>query len=73
MRINLYVEWDQLTISYSLGYSKKGWTNGEISVEWIKEFDGATSAKADGQYWLLVVDGHNSHYTRGFLEYAVLR
>jgi hypothetical protein len=68
--INLYVEWDQLTISYSLGYSKKGWTNGEIGVEWIKEFDKATSAKADGQYRLLLVDGHNSHYTRGFLEYA---
>jgi hypothetical protein len=59
-----------LTAVNSLGYSKKGWTNGEIGVEWIKEFDKQTSAKADGQYWKLLVDGHNSHYTRGFLEYA---
>jgi len=53
-----------------IGYSKKGWTNGEIGVEWIKEFDRHTAAKADGHYRLLLVDGHNSHYTRGFLEYA---
>ncbi|KZP05299.1 DDE-domain-containing protein, partial [Athelia psychrophila] len=54
----------------SLGYSKKGWTNGEIGVEWIKNFDKHTSAKAKHRYRRLTVDGHNSHYTRAFLEYA---
>ena len=53
-----------------LGYSKKGWTDGEISTEWIKQFDQATSAKAAGRARLLLVDGHNSHYTLGFLRYA---
>ncbi|KDQ18848.1 hypothetical protein BOTBODRAFT_94742, partial [Botryobasidium botryosum FD-172 SS1] len=53
-----------------LGYSKKGWTNGEIGMEWIKGFDTFTKAKAAGRYRLLLVDGHNSHYMRGFLEYA---
>ena len=28
------------------------------------------SAKANGRYQLLLVDGHNSHYSRAFLEYA---
>lgn len=37
-----------LTYAFSLGYSKKGWTNGEIGVEWIKTFDKNTSAKAKG-------------------------
>lgn len=60
----------QLTYQARLGYSKKGWTNGEIGVEWIKDFDRNTSTKANGSYRLLLVDGHNSHYTRGFLEYA---
>src|ERR1700749_3266514 len=55
---------------YRLGYSKKGWTNGEMGVEWIKEFDQHTEVKANGRHRLLLVDGHNSHYTRGFLEYA---
>ncbi|KAH7917887.1 DDE-domain-containing protein, partial [Leucogyrophana mollusca] len=54
----------------NIGYSKKGWTDGEIGIEWIKDFDKRTKAKADGCDRLLVVDGHNSHYTRGFLQYA---
>ncbi|KIO07658.1 hypothetical protein M404DRAFT_103207, partial [Pisolithus tinctorius Marx 270] len=54
----------------SLGYSKKGWTNGEIGVAWMEEFNKQTSQKAAGKYCLLLVDGHNSHYTRGFLDDA---
>ena len=53
-----------------LGHSTKGYTDGEIGVEWIKQFDKQTHAKAGGHRHLLLVDGHNSHYTRGFLEYA---
>lgn len=63
------------TASYSpitsIGYSVKGWTNGAIGIEWIKDFDRNTAHKVkDGGYRLLLVDGHNSHYTRGFLRYA---
>ncbi|SJK99862.1 uncharacterized protein ARMOST_03173 [Armillaria ostoyae] len=54
----------------SIGYSKKGWTNGKIGVEWIKIFDEQTKTKAAGRYHLLLVDGHNSHYTHEFLRYA---
>jgi DDE superfamily endonuclease len=53
-----------------LGYSKKGYTDGEIGQAWIEHFDKQTRAKARGRRRLLLVDGHNSHYTRGFLEYA---
>jgi hypothetical protein len=53
-----------------LGYSKKGYTSGEIGHAWIENFDKETRAKAKGRRRLLLVDGHNSHYTRGFLEYA---
>ena len=57
--------------STRLGYSKKGWTDGEIGVECIKHFDKHTATKATGdKYQLLLVDGHNSHYTCGFLEYT---
>jgi len=57
-------------LHYRLGYSKKGWTDGEIGVEWIKQFDQQTKDKAKGRARLLLVDGHNSHYTRRFLDYA---
>ena len=41
---------------------------GEIGVAWLKDWDKQTKAKAKGQTQL--VDGHSSHYTLGFLEYA---
>lgn len=53
-----------------LGVSPKGWTDGEIGVEWIKIFDKQTREKANGRTRLLLVDGHNSHYTVGLLDYA---
>lgn len=52
---------EKLTI-FRLGHSSKGYIDGEIGVKWIKQFDQQTCAKA--------MDGHNSHYTRGFLKYA---
>lgn len=53
-----------------LGYSKKGYVDGGIGVEWIKQFDKHTKEKAAGRRRLLLVDGHASHYTFGFLDYA---
>src|SRR4051794_24664946 len=53
-----------------LGYSKKGYTNGEIGKAWIEHFDKETKGKANGRRRLLLVDGHNSHYTCELLEYA---
>jgi len=53
-----------------LGYQKKGYTDGEIGVEWIKHFDKHTRGKAAGHRRLLLVDGHVSHYMCAFLEYA---
>ncbi|KAF8240116.1 DDE-domain-containing protein, partial [Tricholoma matsutake] len=53
-----------------LSHSMKGYTDGEIGVEWIKQFDKQTHAKAAGRRRLLLVDGHNSHYTHAFLKYA---
>jgi hypothetical protein len=56
--------------SYSLGYSKKGWVDGEINVEFIKDFHEQTKRDAAGKTRLLVVDGHISHFTKPFLNFA---
>jgi hypothetical protein len=55
---------------YRLGYSEKGWTDGEIGCSWIEDFDKKTQDKANGHRRVLIVDGHNSHYTTEFLLYA---
>ena len=43
------VKWDQDNLAEaSLGHLKKGWNNGEIGIEWIKDFDKQTRRKASG-------------------------
>ncbi|EJF65281.1 DDE-domain-containing protein, partial [Dichomitus squalens LYAD-421 SS1] len=54
----------------NVGHSPNGYVTGDIGVEWIKAFDTATEDKAQGRRRLLLVDGHVSHYTRTFLQYA---
>jgi hypothetical protein len=61
---------ETLILKSRLGHSKKGWVDGEIGALWIKDFDEKTRVNANGRKRLLLVDGHNSHYTRAFLEYA---
>ena len=44
---------------------------GEIGREWIEhDFDPPTREVAQGCPRLLIVDGHSSHFTQEFLEYA---
>ena len=44
--------------------SSKGYMTGEIGVQWITvDFDPQTSEVANGCPWLLIVDGHSSHFT----------
>ncbi|THU95545.1 DDE-domain-containing protein, partial [Dendrothele bispora CBS 962.96] len=65
------VKWEQNNpLNASIGYSKKGYVDGEIGVSWIEIFDKATREKANQRRRLLLVDGHVSHYTGGFLCYA---
>jgi hypothetical protein len=59
-----------LTYVHRIGHSQKGWITGEIALCWIQEFERITSAKAAGRPRLLLLDGHASHLTRRFLEYA---
>ena len=56
--------------SSRMSYQKKGYTDGEISVAWLEDWDKLTKMKANKHYRLLIVDGHSSHYTMSFLEYA---
>lgn len=66
------VKWNQNNpANASVGYSKKGWMDGEIGAEWIKQCDEQTKRNAKGKSHLLLVDGHNLHYTQEFLVYAV--
>ena len=55
----------------SIRVSKKGYMTGEIGRKWIEhDFNPVTSPVANGWLCLLIVDGHSSHFTCSFLEYA---
>ncbi|KIK19723.1 hypothetical protein PISMIDRAFT_658664 [Pisolithus microcarpus 441] len=58
------------TLGASVTHSPKGWTDGVIGRLWIEDFDKKTRTKANGHACLLLVDGHNSHYTKEFSDYA---
>jgi hypothetical protein len=57
-------------LDFRIGHSQKGWITGEIALCWLQEFDRQTLDKAAGRTRLLLVDGHVSHLSRAFLEYA---
>jgi hypothetical protein len=53
--------------------SPTGWTNDQIGLEWlINIFDRHTKARArqGRDYRLLIIDGHGSHVTLAFLDWA---
>ncbi|KAG9127710.1 hypothetical protein FRC07_010633, partial [Ceratobasidium sp. 392] len=51
--------------------SPTGWTNNELGQAWIKVFNEQTRHKVqDGGWRLLILDGHGSHLSFGFLDYA---
>lgn len=53
-------------------HSKKGWTNQVLGVEYLKLiFDPQTKTKVKDNEWrMLIVDGHNSHFSTEFIQYC---
>lgn len=50
--------------------SLSGYSNDEISLEWIKHFDKSTVKSTVGSKRLLILDGHGSHHTIEFIKYC---
>ena len=68
-----YMGWYQhlgpkATEGWKFAYSKKGWTNRGLGLEWLKHFDACTPK---GTNRLLILDGHGSHVNIEFIEYCL--
>src|SRR5208282_180967 len=50
--------------------SPNGWTDREIALEWLKHFDSYTKPRKQGEYRLLILDGHSSHTSLKFISYC---
>ena len=47
-----------------------GYSNDEISLEWLQHFDRHSRKSQVSSKRLLIVDGHGSHHTRQFIQYC---
>ena len=71
---NVLENWIPSTIKNKWYFSAntKGWTSNFHGLEWLKRvFEPTTRTKADGQYRLLVCDGHDSHISGSFISHCL--
>jgi len=59
---------EKLPRYWAIVVSDDGWTTKEIGVEWVKNIIKQTEGKVVGARWLLILDGHESHYSLEFQE-----
>ena len=54
-------------------YSPNGWTDDELALKWLRHFDQHTRDHEGGAgcQRLLILDGHHSHITLEFCQYAI--
>ena len=54
-----------------ISLSENGWTDNKLCIEWLKDcFEPATRAELQGEYRLLIVDGHASHVSNEFIKFV---
>ena len=55
----------------SVSVSPKGWTDQELGLKWLEQdFEPNTGPETPEDYWLLILDRHNSHCTYPFIKFA---
>lgn len=55
----------------SIAVSPNGWTDTELGLAWIQDFEQQTREKANGRTRVLFLDGHSSHYSAALLRFAL--
>lgn len=61
----------QLPPDWAIGVSPKGWTTNEHGIHWLKtHFERLTASRTQGTWRLLIMDGHESHATPEFDDFA---
>ncbi|KAF1994311.1 CENP-B protein, partial [Amniculicola lignicola CBS 123094] len=56
--------------NYLISVSDSGYTNDSLALDWLKHFEKMTRRRQVGAWRLLLVDGHGSHDTKQFAEFA---
>ena len=54
-------------LDYIYALSNTGYIDDYLAIQWLYHFDRHTRGKQQGQYRLLIFDGHGSHITYEFI------
>jgi len=71
---NLSKQWIPASIhgNWRFNCNSKGWTSNEHGLDWLKRcFEPETRGKANGEYCVLICDGHDSHITGDFIAFCI--
>ncbi len=60
----------KITDSYVFGVSDTGYSNNELSYDWLQHFQVASARRQKGTHRLLLFDGNASHCTYEFVQYC---
>jgi len=55
---------------FLLGVSETGYTNDMLAMDWLVHFEHFSDRRRVGAWRLLLLDGHESHSTREFIEFC---
>lgn len=62
---------DELEKGNTIAINDKGWTNNTLGLEWFKRtFDPYSKKRQQGDYRLLLFDGHASHITNNVIRFC---
>ena len=59
-----------LPLNTSMAVSPTGYTNDELTMEWIRHFNAQIKHRTIGVKGLLLMDGYGSHHTKEFIQYC---
>ena len=65
-----WYEGEELEPKSCIAISPTGFTNDEVSLDWLKHFDLHSKGYQVGVKRLLIIDGHGSHHTIEFISYC---
>ena len=62
--------WLQAWPDANIAISQNGWTDNEIGYSWLEHFAKESASRQQGQYRLLILDGHASHISTAAIEFS---
>jgi DDE superfamily endonuclease len=61
---------DELDDNIAIQYSDSGYSNDDINLIWLRQFEQTTRTRTQGRFYLLILDGFESLIKYDFVQFA---